>query len=81
MTDTAGDLKKFKIIVSSYKRSKPMEHKKDHSACKNDPFLFYRAGVQRVQPFDGLLRQSLNARCRSKTPTGLQGQSHCSDPR
>ena len=32
-------------------------------------------GVQRVQPFDGLSRQSLDARCRSKTPTGMQGQS------
>ena len=32
-------------------------------------------GVQRVQPFDGLLRQSLDAWCRSKTPAGLQGQS------
>ena len=61
--------------MNAMSRSKPMEHKKDHSARKNDPFLFYRAGVQRVQPYDGLLRQSLDARCRSKTPTGMQGQS------
>ena len=32
-------------------------------------------GVQRVQPFDGLLRQGLDAWCRSKTPAGMQGQS------
>ena len=27
-----------------------------------------------MQPFDGLLRQSLDARCRRKTPAGMQGQ-------
>jgi len=52
-----------------------MKEKRIIPNAKNNPFLFYRAGVQRVQPFDGLLRQSLDAWCRSKTPAGMQGQS------
>ena len=51
-----------------------MEQKRIILYIGNNPFLFYRAGVQRVQPFDGLLRQRLDARCRSKTPTGSKAK-------